>query len=176
MPPESPSAPVGRSTLATIARHLARDDYPPGDLAQLRRLDPERPDGRAFWQLVAHHAPAALDDERAARALAICLRGMAIMREFLAGEPRRLGTALAEAGVTELRVLRLLRADADRLAEELRQLARLLASKGEAGRFDWGEAYDLVRSAGTEREAEVRRRIARDYYGRVFQLEKEPAA
>ena len=176
MPPESPSAPVGRGTLATIARHLARDDYPPGDLAQLRRLDPDRPDGRAFWQVVAHHVPGALDDEPVVRALAICLRGMAIMREFLVGEPRRLGTVLAEVGVTELRVLRLLRADAARLAEELRQLARLLASKGEAGRFDWGDAYDLIRSAASDREAEVRRRIARDYYGRVFQPKKESAA
>jgi CRISPR type I-E-associated protein CasB/Cse2 len=177
MPPDVPTPPrVGRGTIRAIADRLAREDYPPGDLAQLRRLQPDHPDGRAFWRLVVEHAPAALNDERLARALAICLRGMAIMRELLRGEPRRLGVALAGAGVSEHRVLRLLRSDAQRLDEELRQLARLLASKGDDGRFDWADAFDLVCSAGTEREDEIRRRIARDYYGRIFETEKEKAA
>jgi CRISPR type I-E-associated protein CasB/Cse2 len=178
MPPDiSAPPPVGRGTIAAMAARLAREDYPPGDLAQLRRLSPDRPDGRAFWQLVARYAPAAFDDERLARALAICLRGMAIMREFLLGSPRRLGAALAEAGVSEQRVLRLLRADADRLDEELRQLARLLASKGEPGRFDWADAFMLVQSgAGTDGGDRLRRAIAGDYYRILFQTEKGHAA
>lgn len=172
--PEAPVPTVGRGTIAALAQQLGRDDYPPGDLAQLRRLNADRPDGSAFWRLVVDYAPSALDDEPVARALAICLRGMAIMRAFLAGAPRRLGIALAEARVSEQRVLRLLRADGRRLDEELRQLARLLASKGEDGRFDWADAFWLLRTADRD-DAKVRRAIARDYYRTLFQAQKGAA-
>jgi CRISPR type I-E-associated protein CasB/Cse2 len=173
MPPEIGSRTASRrDAVGIMAAKLAREDYPPGDLAQLRRLDADRPDGRAFWQLVAAETPDAFTDERLARSLAITLRGMAMMREQLReGRGRPLGRALADAGVAEQRVLRLLRVDAERLDEELRQLARLLASKGDKGAFDWSDALELVLSAGWAHEDAVRRRIARDYYGQVFRIE-----
>ena len=157
-----------RSIIDAIAREIRQPIYPPGHLAQLRRLRADRPDGIAFWQLVATHAPQAFEDETLAGALAIVLRGMALTREFLTTERRGLGTALAESGVSDLRLLRLLRADRDRLDEETRQLARLLASKGEAGRFDWSEILWLVLTADTETSDRCRRAIARDYYRKLF--------
>jgi CRISPR type I-E-associated protein CasB/Cse2 len=167
--PSDDQQPTWRSTIGAMAHEIRQPTFPPGHLAQLRRLDAERPGGIAFWQLVAKHAPLAFDDERLAEALAIVLRGMAITREFLTTERRGLGKALAESGVSELRLLRLLRADKARLDEETRQIARLLASKGESGRFDWSEVLWLVLTADTEKGESCRRAIARDYYRMLFE-------
>jgi hypothetical protein len=161
--------PSWRTTIGGMVREIRQPIYPPARLAQLRRLDADRPDGIAFWQLVATHAPQAFDDDDLARALAIVLRGMALTREFLTTERRGLGTALAESGVSELRLLRLLRADRSRLDEETRQLARLLAGKGEAGRFDWSEIFWLVLTADSEEGKPSRRAVARNYYRKMFE-------
>ena len=156
-----------------IARRLAEEDYPSGHLAALRRLESDRPAGAAFWRLVADYAPALFDDERGQRVnerdqrvLAAVVRGMAVAHPFhqpLSGR-RSLGTALAEAGVAEARLLRLLRLGRDELPEELRRLARMIASKGDPGRFDWADAAWLLATADGEAGETVRRRIARDFY------------
>jgi CRISPR type I-E-associated protein CasB/Cse2 len=164
--------------VARIARRIEREDYPPGHLARLRRLDAAAPEGAAFWQLLAEFAPEAWDDERLQRALAIVVRGMAIALPFHRppdGERRPLGRALAEADVSELRLLRLLRADAGRLDAELYQLARLVQGRGDDARFDWADALRLLLTAG-DRDGDVRRRLARDYYGRLFDVKKDHAA
>ena len=57
-----------------------------------------------------------------------------------AGSARR----MAEAGVSEARLLRLLRLPRSELPEELRRLARLMGAKGDAGRFDWSDAFDAA--------------------------------
>lgn len=160
-----------RDAVRKIAWRLARDDYPTGSLAALRRLDPGKPDGAAFWWLVAEHAPRAFDDERAASALATVVQGMAIAHPF--HQPRdgrrSLGRALAEAEVSEARLLRLLRLPRTELPEELRRLARLMSAKGDAGRFDWSDAFDLL----FWRDGEpIRRHIARDYYRQQYSLHK----
>src|SRR5690606_294474 len=77
MPPEDQAPRDYRSAIAAIARRLEREDYSPGDLAQLRRLEAEAPDGKAFWALLAQYAPEAWDDPRLQRALAAVVRGMA---------------------------------------------------------------------------------------------------
>jgi CRISPR system Cascade subunit CasB len=160
-----------RDAVRKIAWRIGLDDYPTGNLAALRRIRPEAPDGAAFWWLVAEHAPRAFDDERAALALATVVQGMAIAHPFhlpLSGRGR-LGEALAEAGVSEMRLLRLLRLPCSELPEELRRLARLMGNKGDAGRFDWSDAFDLLFWADGER---VRRDIARDYYRKQYNLQK----
>ncbi len=159
-----------RKVVGSIARRLARDDYPSGDLAALRRLEPGAPDCAAFWQLVARHAPELFDDERSQRVLAAVVRGMAIAHPFHtpAAAHRSLGTAMAEAGVAEMRLLRLLRLDGGALPEELRRLARLMASKGEPGRFDWSDAAWLLLTADSAGADKVRRRTARDYYRATY--------
>lgn len=161
-----------REAVRRIAGRMAQDDYPAGSLAALRRLDPDQPDGAAFWRLLASHAPAAFDDERASRALAVVVQGMAIMHPFHrpAGDRRMLGTALAEAGVSEARLLRLLRTGSEQLAEEVRRLARLMASKGDEGRFDWSEMLDLVLWPDSEK---IRTRIAKDYYRASYKISQD---
>lgn len=158
-----------REAVRGIAWRLARDDYPAGHLAKLRRLEPERPDGAPFWFLIAECAPAAFDHELAARALAVSVSGMAIAHPFhISPDRRSLGTALAEADVSEARLLRLLRTGHDELPEEVRRLARLMAGKGEAGRFDWAEVFRLVFYPDDEG---IRRAIAKDYYRRQYNLQ-----
>jgi CRISPR type I-E-associated protein CasB/Cse2 len=160
-----------RDAVRKIAWRVGLDDYPTGSLAALRRLDPKKPDGAAFWWLVAEYAPRAFEDDRASEALAAVVQSMAIAHPFhrpLSGHGR-LGEALAEAGVSEARLLRLLRLPRSELPEELRRLARLMSSKGDAGRFDWSDAFDLLFWADGER---LRRDIARDYYRKLYNLQK----
>ncbi len=164
-----------REAVRRIAGRMAQDDYPAGSLAALRRLDPDRPDGAAFWWLIAAHAPAAFEDERASRALALVVQGMAIMRPFHrpTGDRRTLGTALAEASVSEARLLRLLRTGSDQLPEEVRRLARLMASKGDDGRFDWSGMLDLVLWPDSEK---IRTGIAKDYYRTSYRMSQDKGA
>jgi CRISPR type I-E-associated protein CasB/Cse2 len=160
-----------RDAVRKIAWRMGLEDYPTGSLAALRRLDPGKPDGAAFWWLVGEHAPQAFDNDRAARALATVIQCMAIAHPFhrpLSGR-RPLGEALAEADVSEARLLRLLRLPRGELSTELRRLARLMGSKGDAGRFDWSDAFDLLFWADGER---VRRDIARDYYRQLYRSQK----
>lgn len=161
-----------RDTVRKIASRLARVDYPAGNLATLRRLDPERPDGAAFWGLVAEYAPVAFDNDRMAKALAVVVQGMAIAHPFHlpAGGRWPLGMALADAGVSEARLLRLLRTGQTELPEEVRRLARLMAAKGETGRFDWSEVFDLVFWTDGEK---IRREIAKDYYRTLYNISKD---
>lgn len=160
-----------RDAVRQMASRIGREDYPTGSLAALRRLCPEAPDGAAFWWLITEYAPRAFEDDRAARALAAIAQCMAIAHPFhrpLSGR-RPLGEALAEAGVSEARLLRLLRLSRSELPEELRRLARLMAAKGDEGRFDWGDAFALLCWADGER---LRRDIARDYYRKQYNLQK----
>lgn len=157
-----------RAIVHGIARRLGHDDYPAAHLAQLRRLDPSRPDSAAFWLLVSRFAEPAFDDERAERALAIAVNGMAIAHPFHFAERVPLGAAMADAEISEARLLRLLRTGSAQLPEEVRRLARLMASKGEAGRFDWHDVFKLAFHPDADWP---RRQIAKDYYRRQYNLQ-----
>lgn len=73
-----------------------------------------------------------------------------------------IGAALAEHGISERRLVRLLDADDDHLASELRSAVAFLASKGASA--NWINLADLVLSCGSERHDDVRRSIAAAYY------------
>jgi hypothetical protein len=154
-----------QSAIWKIARRLEHDDFPAAHLAQLRRLDPERADGAAFWLLVNRFAEAALDDDRAERALAVTVHGMAVAHPFHFAERVSLGTAMAAAEISEARLLRTGR---EQLPDEVRRLARLMGSKGDAGRFDWHDVFLLALYPDADGP---RRRIAKDYYRRQYKLE-----
>jgi CRISPR system Cascade subunit CasB len=74
----------------------------------------------------------------------------------------QLGQALYEAGFSELRFVRLLRANGDALFHEIRGAARFLAAKGQSVDI-YGFARLLFSDTTVGREA-VRRDIARTYY------------
>ncbi|MGH2361349.1 MAG: type I-E CRISPR-associated protein Cse2/CasB [bacterium] len=137
-----------------------------GDVAALRRMDPRSP-AAAFFKLVGlvldQHisgAPhARLETETRWAAIIVGLAHLGDLHR----RGMRLGRSLVDAGFSELRFDRLLRADADRLIDELPMLARFLSAKGVPA--DWESASLLILSAGRSDEEDARRRLARDYYG-----------
>ena len=84
---------------------------------------------------------------------------------------RPAGAALADAGLAELRFVRLLRAHGDPLFHALRTTAHYLAAK--AAPVDWRDLAALVLSDGRSDEERVRRRIARSYYGQLSRNERK---
>lgn len=169
-PSAMPSAVRGstnaREVVTAIAAAIKRKELSAGDLAEMRRLRPEDPSARVFQRLmtgcVAPNWPLAPDGEsrdQDERCWGIVMAGMAEM----AHDPsQRLGRVLAETGFSELRFVRLLRAQGNALGDIVRGMARFVAAKGRAA--DWGAAAALVVCGGAEAEA-VRRKLARDYYG-----------
>jgi CRISPR type I-E-associated protein CasB/Cse2 len=153
--------------VGSIAAGIA-GGFSPGEVAALRRVGPEGWGVPAFWRVVvrilephgllAHGGEARDRDE---------LRWAVLLSAFAAldGQHARgvsLGRALASAGVSELRVERLLRAHDAALLDLVRPLARQLATKGVS--FDQAGLAELVLTDGTDREDAVRRAIGRDFY------------
>lgn len=145
-----------------------------GDVALLRRMDPRHPSS-AFFKLEGTVLDAELPGEVQAREdretrWAAVVVGLAHLGD-LHRPAGRLGEALAEADFSELRFSRLLRADAEQLADEIPMIARYLAAKGVPA--DFSAAAWLILSAGQSNEERVRRNIARDYYGAMARQTNE---
>ena len=157
-----------------LARAVAGDYLlDAGDLASLRRMDPRKP-AAVFFKLeglfLDHVLPGdATAREDAESRWAAVVAGLARLGS-LNDPTRRLGNALWEAGLSDARFSRLLRADTERLLDDLPALARYLAAK--RIRSDWSAAASLMLSAGTRDEERVRRHLARDYYGARVRDEK----
>lgn len=134
-----------------------------GDRAELRRGTPDDPGSPAFWKLaVTHLAPRGFVDLQDA-SLATLGRWVVILGalaelEGLHNPRARLGRTLAEAGYSELRLTRLLRAEGNQLLDAVRQAVHFLASKG--AEVDVAEVARLVLSNSVR----VRRAIASHYY------------
>jgi CRISPR system Cascade subunit CasB len=154
-----------RSLVGRLARMIEKE-LSPGEVASLRRLEPADPSVPAFWKVVA----TALDDvlpsaaearEEAERRWAAILGAMASARG-LHRSRQALGAALAQAGFSELRFTRLLRARGDQTFPSVRAAAQYLASK--AIGFDAHDLARLVLSEDGPSEEKVRRDVARSYY------------
>ena len=156
------------STVNSLAASIREGRLSAGDMAELRRLDPADPSSAAFWKI----AGSVLEPDgwlrgdgetrnEEERRWAVILRAIATLAP-LHTPGRRLGAALAEGELSEVRFVRLLRARGEILRRETRTVASLLASK--AVRVDLAGLAGLVLSEGGDREEDARRRIARDYY------------
>src|SRR5262245_47404356 len=125
-------------TLSSVVGKLAwalSNTVTPGDLAALRRLKPGDPSCLAFWKIVADHLAGAFPErglfrEQAEARWGVVLSAMAEL-EGLHQPNRPLGRALAEADYSELRLLRLLRAHDEILADSARTMAHFLRSKAD---------------------------------------------
>ena len=170
----------------SIANHMARHRaFHAGEIAQLRRLDPDRPTTSAFWRLMLRHHitaphPEATDVRRLEGAWAQIIRGIAIgtrVGEDATEGPHRtdrgLGEALAHAGYSETNLNALLNAQDRTLSRLSENAVRLLDSKGQ--KFNWNQCAALLlndyRSAGQQDNDRVR--IARDYYRAVLHQQNE---
>lgn len=166
---DAPQTPTSLSSrVNSIAAHLANRGalLSGGDVAMLRRMDPHTLSAPGFFKLagtvLADDLPRGGEprDEAEVRWAAVIV-ALAHLGE-LHRPGQRLGAALAHAGYSESRFVRLLRADGERLVDELPAMARYLAAKSVAA--DFTEAARLLLSAGRVDAEKTRRRLARDYY------------
>lgn len=174
------AATTGEHSLASVVHHIAAvlthggGVLSAGDIAALRRMDPRTIGAPGFYKLVGAVLDAELPRGGDARMeaetrWAAVVIGLAHLGN-LHRPGARLGTALVEADFSELRFARLLRADAERLLDEVPSLARFLAAKGVPA--DFSLAARLVLSAGRRDEESTRRQLARDYYGALARTKK----
>ena len=162
----APPAPGGlrpEQVAPRLAKHIARLD--PGSAAALRRGPLIGAGTAAFWKLAAEYAPGgAARDEAGWAAL---IQAIAILTPKGRETDRRsahdhtipMGAALYKAGVSELRLARLLDAPREMRRDLTVRLCRRLAAT-EHKRFHLRTLAELI-LFGSE---ETNRRIARDYY------------
>ena len=164
----------------TFARDMARADFRRGDLAELRRMNPDAPDAAVFWKLLAGQD--LLDRGPTVEAKwSLILHGIALMTPTITGEgdartahdgATPVGRALFLGGesqrtagfYSESRLNRLLTARGPMLRTLLARTFRMLATANAS--FNWREMAQLILNDGYNEEAaeSARRRIAREYY------------
>lgn len=163
---------------AGFARQMADESFRRGDLAELRRMDPDAPDAAVFWRLMASRN--LLDNPTVEAKWALILHGIALMTPTTGGENHTahngiipVGRALFLGGeverresgyYSESRLNRLLTARGPILRTLLARLFRMLAAANQP--FNWSEMARLILNDGyNEEQAEdIRRGIARAYY------------
>ncbi len=179
-PPAHEGRPASWGDIAvTLARALANADFPRGDLAQLRRMDPDAPDAAVVWRLLARHD--LLGSPQVENKWALILHGIALMTPTAAGDGAGrsahdammpVGRALFYGGdaqrtsafYSESRLNRLLTARGPILRTLLARLFRMLAAASQP--FNWRVMASLILNEGLNDEAaeRARRSIAREYY------------
>lgn len=177
------SASIGRS-VGRAAHMMQSGELSTGDLAELRRISPDAPFTPALWKVLMKldlaDAPPGIDQRVWERRWATLLMGLAFCAD-LHDYKTPLGRALAEAGWSELRFVRLMRATDEQLETHVRRLAQFLASK--AQKANWADvawllfcqsgdpSKDLCRSS--EKAEEIRLGISRFYYAALYAKEKQ---
>ena len=166
-------------TAVRFAGQLARSDFRRGDLAELRRMDPDSLDSPALLGLLAQTDR--FGSSETERKWALIVHGIALMTPrngdigeiktahdgrmpvgralYLGGDPAR-----SEGFYSETRLKRLLSSRGDMTRTLLARAFRMLAAKNVT--FSWREMANFIRSDGFDEEAaeRCRYRIARDYF------------
>lgn len=144
------------------------------DQAALRRIDPDTPVTPTLWKVLFD-----LDQDESSdwisqttweQRWATLLMGMAHCAG-LHDYDVPLGRALAEAGWSETRFVRLMEADEDTLSVLIRRMAQYLASKQQAA--NWDDVRQLLFVQFGDAAEDVRLRIARPYYRTLHALEQD---
>ncbi len=162
-----------------LAGKLAAEDFPRGDLAELRRMDPDDPDAAAFWRLMAGED--LLGSPTVERKWALALHGLALMTRTAGSDLASrsahdrhtpIGEALfygddrsRTAGFySHTRLNRLLTARGPMLRTLLARMFRMLAAADQP--FNWYRMAPLILAEGHDEEQadNERRGIARAYY------------
>ena len=159
-----------QSVVGSIAQEM-NSVLPTGDVAELRRLDPRDPASPAYWKVLVRRVEPEMSivgspDKQLLleRRWTTILSAMAELQGL--HSPRvPLGRAMAEAGVSEMRLSKLLRARSDALHDLVRTVSHQLASR--AAPADQVDIAQLVLSEGESDEESTRRRIAREYFRRI---------
>lgn len=168
-----------KKTAFDLAGQLASPEFPRGDLAELRRMAPDKLDAAAFWQLLARND--LLGNPVVERKWALIVHGIALMTRTAGDDlPSRsahdgnmpVGRALylggevvrPQAFYSETRFNRLLTSRGPMLRTLLARMFRMMAAADVS--FDWREMARFIQYEGSfEDSAEnARRLIAREYY------------
>lgn len=158
MPPEENGRTLGE-TVFRLAGSMVKLD--PGQLARLRRMNPEGPGEGDFWRLAVQH-DLRTDNKGLlfVRLLALLTpKGEAGSHKKLHDRDKPLGAALFEAGYPETRLLNFLALPEERRGEALGRMARWLAAKGHGG----VNCVDIARLLFFD-DARDARRLAETYY------------
>ena len=148
------------------AREMASDDFRRGDLAELRRMDPDAPDAAVVWRLLARRD--LLRGRQVENKWALILHGIALMTPTASGgRPSRsahdgriaVGRALYLGGESERasayysapRLSRLLTARDPILRTLLARIFRMLAAADQP--FNWWEMASFILNEGYNEEA-----------------------
>lgn len=154
--------------ITALAETIEGVEYGTGPRARLRRMDPNRPDSAAFWQLMVREGMPQNPD---IAKWGLITHGIALMAHGagLAHRPGiRVGQALHQGEQTpfysEDRLATLLAARGPTLHRLLARLFRMLANAGYA--FNWREMAWFILNEGynESRADEARVEIARAYY------------
>lgn len=123
-----------------IAEKFANPDFARGDLADLRRMDPDDPSALVFWRLMAEYGLP--DNAVSVSQWALIMNGMAIMTPT-ANADIPVGRALFLVGsYSEARLNRLLVSRGTMFRDLLRRMFRILASAKQP--VDWEEMATLI--------------------------------
>ena len=162
-----------------IANELAAGALSPGDLAELRRMDPDAPKTPAFWRLAARRN--LLGNSAVEQKWALAINGIALMtrtagnsefdrsahdpsipvgRAFFCGADSSRSTAF----ITGSRLTRLLTARRQMLRTLLGRMFRMMGAAG--AQFDWRQMalLILIEDLDEQRAGSIRMEIARAYY------------
>ncbi len=157
-----------------LVSEIGSPTFVKGNLAELRRMNPEEPNSAAFYQLMG--ARGLLRNEALETKWAMIIHGIALMTPTAHHSGTSVGEALFKGGdpsrtnafYSGLRLKRFLRASGSVLVTLTKQL--LLMMKAAQQPFDWREMAAFILSEGvdSEKAEESRRRIARAYYGTEY--------
>lgn len=164
------------SAIGKIAGCVRSDSHvlSTGELAQLRRISPDNPYAPVLWRVLLDlgldTSPAWINQNLWERRWATIMMGMAITSD-LHDYSTPLGRALAESGWSQIRFVRLLRADGETLEKTVRQVARYLSSKNQ--KANWTDVAKLIFHQTGDAAESIRLTIARTYYGALYAIQRE---
>lgn len=143
-----------------------------GELAQLRRITPDQPYTPALWRILllteSNKTQAGLTQDIWERRWATLLMAMA-NNIGLHSYDVALGEALANAGWSELRFVKLMKSKDEMLEMQMRQVARYLAGKNQVA--NWADAAKLLFYQNGVTADKVRLDISRNFYSTLYKIE-----
>jgi CRISPR system Cascade subunit CasB len=140
-----------------------------GERAELRRANPKSPVTPTLWkvliELEQHESPPYVSPRTWERRWAALLVGMSYcagLHEYNVS----FGKALASAGWSEGRFVRLMEADEEALPFLVRRMSQYLASKAQPA--NWDDVRKLIFTVSSPYGEDVRLDISRDYYRALY--------
>ena len=150
-PAEEKSLPYYLGTIINNLRSGIREqEFPRGDHAQLRRMDPSDPGPAVFWRLYAGRNLSGIGGEDSEKKWATIIQGIALLSEQDMGSQKRFGRSLFEGDdpsrtkpfYSERRIDQLLAARGQTLRTLLSRAFRMLAGTGQC--IYWQQVAELV--------------------------------